>query len=54
MPLLSSSGSVPSEVYGGSLPTKVVMNKEGQVVYKHEGLARYNTTEFIQQLKDLL
>ena len=54
MPLLSISGGVPSEIYSGSLPTTVVLNKEGQVVYKHEGLARYNTTEFIQQLKDLL
>jgi thiol-disulfide isomerase/thioredoxin len=54
MPLLSSSGSVPSEIYSGSLPTTVVLNKDGQIVYKHEGIAKYNTTEFIQQLKDLL
>jgi thiol-disulfide isomerase/thioredoxin len=54
MPLLSSSGSVPSEIYSGSLPTTIVLNKDGQIVYKHEGIAKYNTTEFIQQLKDLL
>ncbi|HJW16681.1 MAG TPA: TlpA disulfide reductase family protein [Flavisolibacter sp.] len=54
MPLLSISGGVPSEIYSGSLPTTVVLNKEGQIVYKHEGIAKYNTMEFIKQLKDLL
>jgi thiol-disulfide isomerase/thioredoxin len=54
MPLVTSTGNLPSELYSGSLPTTVVLNKEGRIVYKHEGLAKYNTTEFIQQLKDLL
>jgi thiol-disulfide isomerase/thioredoxin len=54
IPLLSISGGVSPEIYSGSLPTTVVLNKYGQIVYKHEGIAKYNTTEFIQQLKDLL
>jgi thiol-disulfide isomerase/thioredoxin len=54
IPLLSISGGVSPEIYSGSLPTTVVLNKDGQIVYKHEGIAKYNTTEFIQQLKDLL
>lgn len=54
MPLVSAEGNVPPEIYSGTMPTTVVLNKEGKMVYKHEGLARYNTTEFINQLKALL
>lgn len=54
MPLLTGEGAVPEEVYSGTLPTTVVLNKKGEIVYKHEGLAKYNTTEFINQLKALL
>lgn len=54
MPLMTGDGAVPKDVYSGTLPTTVVFNKKGEIVYKHEGLARYNTTEFIRQLKALL
>lgn len=54
MPLVSTAGSVPSAIYTGTLPTTVILNKEGKIVYKHEGLANYNSIEFINQLKALL
>ena len=54
MPLVNSAGSMPPEIYSGTLPTTVILNTEGKIVYKHEGLAKYNTTEFIKQLKALL
>lgn len=53
MPLLTSAGKVPPEIYSGTLPTTVVLNKEGKIVYRHDGLAKYNTAEFINQLKAL-
>lgn len=54
MPLYSSTGNVPTEIYSGSLPTTIVLNKEGKVVLKKDGMAGYNTDAFIKQLKDLL
>ena len=54
MPMYSSTGNVPGEIYSGSLPTTIVLNKEGKVVLKKDGMAGYNTDAFIQQLKDLL
>ncbi len=53
-PLYHRSEDVPAEIFSGSLPTTIVLNKEGKVVLKHEGLAGYNTDEFIKQLKELL
>jgi thiol-disulfide isomerase/thioredoxin len=54
LPLYSRSGAVPGEIFSGSLPTTIVMDKEGKIVLKHEGMAKYDTDEFIQQLMDLL
>ncbi len=54
IPLYSRLGDVPNEIFSGTLPTTVVIDKDGKVVLKHEGLAGYNTDAFIRQLKDLL
>lgn len=54
IPLITKAGNVPAEIYTGTLPTTVVLNKEGKVVLKHEGIADYNTITFINQLKGLL
>ena len=54
IPLYSLAGSVSNEIFSGSLPTTVVINKEGKIVLKHQGMARYNSEGFIRQLKDLL
>ena len=54
LPMMTRGGSIPAEIYNGTLPTTVVLNKEGNIVFKHEGLAKYNSTTFINQLKALL
>lgn len=54
MPLVTRAGNLPAELYSGTLPTTLVLNKEGAVVLKHEGVAGYNTPRFKQQLRELL
>lgn len=54
IPLYSRAGDVPSEIFSGTLPTTIVMDKQGKVVLKHDGMAGYNTEAFIKQLKELL
>lgn len=54
IPLSTSSGLIPAELYSGTLPTTLVLDKDGRLVMKHEGLADYNRESFIQQLKALL
>ena len=53
MPLYYQVGQVSDEIFSGTLPTTVVINKEGKVVLKHEGMAEYNTGKFIRELKEL-
>jgi thiol-disulfide isomerase/thioredoxin len=54
LPLHFSLGNVPAEIYNGSLPTTVVLNKNGEIVLKHSGMAAYDSPGFIKQLNDLL
>jgi|SRR6185312_198973 len=54
IPLHYASGNVPKEIFSGTLPTTIVINKEGKIVLKHQGMAGYNSENFIRQLKELL
>lgn len=45
---------VSSKIFSGTLPTTIVLNKLGNIVLKHEGIADYDNEEFINQLKALL
>ena len=53
LPLYVMAGSVQSEVYSGTLPTTLVIDKVGIVAYKHEGVANYNTEKFKKYLESL-
>jgi len=54
IPMFTRTGNVPAEVFSGTLPTTVVLNKQGKIVLNHTGMAGYNTNDFIKQLKELL
>ncbi len=54
IPLYSPTGNIPNEIFSGRLPTTIVINKEGKVVLKHEGMAGYDTEVFLKQLQELL
>lgn len=53
MPFYKSTGGIPEEIFKSSLPTTVVINKSGQIVMKHHGVAGYNNEKFINQLRAL-
>ena len=54
MPVITRAGQIPPQVFSGTLPTTVVLNKDGRIVMKKEGLANYNKDDFLKQLEDLL
>lgn len=54
MPVSLRTGSLPDEIFNGTLPTTVVLDKEGRIVFRHEGLADYDHPDFIAQLRALL
>jgi len=54
IPITTSGGNIPPEIFTGTLPTTIVMNKEGKIIMKHEGLAGYDSDGFVKELKELL
>lgn len=54
IPLFTNNGPIPSEIYSGALPTTVVLDKKGRIVYRNTGLANYASSKFINQMEALL
>ncbi len=53
MPFYTANGMIPEEIYSGTLPTTVVLDKEGKIVYQHEGIGNFNNDDFMKQLREL-
>ncbi len=53
IPLQRAEGFIPTDLYTGTLPTTIVLNKEGHIVLNHTGMENYNTEKFKEKLKAL-
>ncbi|WP_312398641.1 TlpA disulfide reductase family protein [Chryseobacterium sp.] len=54
IPFWVSNGNIPQEIYNGSLPTTVILDKNGKIRLKHTGMADYSKDSFYQQLEKLI
>lgn len=54
LPVYSSINHIPESIFDSSLPTTVVLDKAGRVVFKHEGTADYESEKFMNFINDLL
>ncbi|MEO8109511.1 MAG: TlpA disulfide reductase family protein [Ginsengibacter sp.] len=54
IPFYSRTSDTSPEIFDGTLPTTVVLDKEGKIILKHEGMGKYDTDEFVRGLKALL
>ncbi|MCF3111228.1 TlpA family protein disulfide reductase [Niabella sp. CC-SYL272] len=54
LPVASFRGTVPTSWYSGTLPTTVVLDKMGNIVYHHEGAADFSNKKFRAFLETLL
>nr|WP_197486550.1 TlpA disulfide reductase family protein [Mucilaginibacter sp. L294] len=53
LPVYAATTAVPANVSGGTIPTTVVLNKKGEMVYHHEGVADYTNDKFATYLQQL-
>ncbi|MDO8992517.1 MAG: TlpA family protein disulfide reductase, partial [Daejeonella sp.] len=53
LPVYAPAAYLPEELFTGSLPTTVIINKNGEIIFKHEGMADYNSGETEKLLNDL-
>ena len=54
LPLYTPVSPIPTSYLGGAIPTTLVLNKYGQVVFKHEGMGNFSSKKFIKFLYDLI
>ena len=52
-PVYQLAGPLPSSFQSSAIPTTFVISPQGNLVYKHEGIANYNTEKFKNFLDDL-
>jgi len=53
LPVYIPTGEIPEQLFRGSLPTTVIINAKGEIVFAHEGMANYDTPEMEKFLNDL-
>lgn len=46
LPLYEVASEIPESIFKGSLPTTVVIDKQGRISYNEEGAANYNDAKF--------
>lgn len=54
IPFITPAGGIPGELYNGSLPTTVVLDKKGAIRLHHTGVADYSKDSFYQEIDSLL
>jgi len=50
LPVYAPSGVMDPALYQGTLPTTLILDKEGKVLLKHSGIGRYDTPAIIELL----
>lgn len=53
MPVVIPASELPSALVGAAIPTTVVINKAGKIVFRLEGSADYNNEQFVSMMRKL-
>ena len=54
LPISFPNSDIPKEWLSGSIPSTVILDKEGQVATRHEGMADYSSPEVDKFIQDLI
>jgi thiol-disulfide isomerase/thioredoxin len=54
LPLYTVASELPAELFSGKLPTTIVLDKQGKLAFRHEGMADYSDKKFVSFLNGLL
>lgn len=48
LPVYTLASSVSKDIYKGSTPTTVILDKSGKIIHHHVGLANYGNKDFVE------
>lgn len=54
LPVHVPSGDIPGHWLGGAIPTTIILDKQGEIAAKHEGMADYSRPEVAEFLNKLI
>lgn len=54
LPVHVPMGDIPSYWLGGAIPTTVILDKNGQIATRHEGMADYSRKEVVEFITNLI
>jgi thiol-disulfide isomerase/thioredoxin len=52
--VFTPASQIPATLLGGALPTTVLLNKNGEIVFRHEGAADYENKDFQDYIEKLV
>lgn len=53
LPVYFPGGNIHGDYFSGTLPTTVIVDKEGRITFKHSGTADYSNDKFRNYLEEL-
>lgn len=53
LPVYTPASAIPPEIFDGSIPTTLIVNKAGEIVFEHTGGADFSNGELVQFLRNL-
>jgi hypothetical protein len=53
LPVYTPAGEIPRKYFSGTLPTTVILDKSGNMVFHHDGVADYSNSEVTDFIKKL-
>ena len=54
LPVFAAATDIPNEIFAGSLPTTLILDKQGRIVFHHAGMASYDKPEMLEFINGLL
>lgn len=54
LPLYKAASNIHTDLFSGTLPTTLIINKKGEIVFKETGAANYNTKQFAGFIQKLV
>ena len=54
LPVHVPSGDIPAQWLGGAIPTTLILDKQGQIAARHEGMADYSRPEVVAFINELI
>lgn len=53
-PVYSPAGMIPEAFLGQAIPTTVILNKKGEISYRHEGMSDFMAHDFLNLFEGIL